>query len=146
MVGFDSGHHPASVRKRGKPIPRRRLKPRRGPVVDLKYRRFIRSFCCIVCTRGVLVRRYDAWSGTDLDSVFQMSLTEFAHVGRRGLSQKCDDRDGLPLCAEEHHRTGRYSHHKLGRRFWVFHGLDRHTLIAEAQSLYVADGGVFKTA
>ena len=82
--------------------------PRRGRVRDRKYLAWIRRFACAVC----LLNR----------------PTEAAHVGRRGLSQKCSDRETIPLCAE-HHRNGKDSYHKLGKRFWEHHGLDRDALI-----------------
>ena len=126
FVGFDSGAPAVSARKRGKPIPRKRAKPRRGPVVDLNYQAFVRTFRCVACF-GKLYRR-------DFDVVHP----ECAHVGRRGISQKCSDYECLPLCVS-HHRTGRLSHHVLGKRFWTFHNLDRQALIAELNRLYDAE-------
>lgn len=65
----------------------------------------------------------------------EMYRTEAAHVGQRGLSQKCSDRETIPLCAF-HHRTGPESHHRLGKLFWKHHGLDRYELIRELQSQF----------
>lgn len=65
----------------------------------------------------------------------QATRTEVAHVGIRGLSQKSSSYDTIPLCAE-HHREGRESHHKLGKKFWEFHGLDRDALISEYRKMY----------
>ena len=141
MVGYASGQHAASIAKRGKPIPRKRAKPRRGPVVDRLYCDFVRCFGCIACTRGLLIGQCDSWDGTDLNSHFQRSLTECAHVGRRGLSQRCSDRETLPLCRGEHHQHGPESHHVLGKRFWTFHALDRRALIAELNRLYELESG-----
>ena len=147
FVGFDSGAPAVSARKRGKPIPKRRAKPRRGPVVDLNYRKFIRKFACVACLHGLFRDDQDHLPAlVEYRVNRQKSRTEFAHVGQRGLSQLCDDRDGLPLCGDKHHRNGPHSHHKLGKLFWNFHGLDRQALIAEANRLYIADGGVFKTS
>ena len=42
-----------------------------------------------------------------------MRLIEAAHFGPRGLGQKADDRQTLPLC-HKHHRTGTDSYHNLG--------------------------------
>ena len=142
MVGYASGQHAASIAKRGKPIPRKRAKPRRGPVVDPKYRAFVRTFPCVACFGGLMA---DEDFGP-LEAVLQGSRTECAHVGLRGLSQRCSDRETLPLCRAEHHQHGPESHHKLGKRFWAFHGLDRPALIAEANQRYITDGGVFKTS
>ena len=51
------------------------------------------------------------------------------------LSQRCPDREAIPLCAF-HHREGASSHHKLGKLFWTFHGLDKAELIAKYQKKY----------
>jgi hypothetical protein len=82
------------------------------------YLRFVRRQPCLICaaTYGV----------------------ESAHTGGRGLGQKADDRFALPLCLH-HHRTGPESHHKLGKRFWSFHGLDRVELIGQMQALFQQD-------
>jgi len=120
--------------KRSKLIKRRR-KPQKGDNPD--YRAFVRTFGCVVCW-GVLqpLRQLeDAYQGC----AEQKSRTECAHVGRRGLSQKCPDCESLPLCAIEHHRVGPESHHRLGKRFWGFHGLDRQALIREMQSLWAEE-------
>jgi hypothetical protein len=111
-----------------------RRKPRRGPIVDEDFRRFVRTFACIVCARGLLIREVDGWQWR-----YQHSRTECAHVGRRGVGQKCSDCESLPLCAFRHHSVGVYSHHTLGKRFWGFHGLDRHALITEMQRLYALE-------
>jgi hypothetical protein len=65
-------------------------------------------------------------------------MTECAHVGRRGLGQKCSDYESLPLCAV-HHRTGRESHHRLGKRFWAFHCLSRVALVTELRRVYALE-------
>lgn len=69
---------------------------------------------------------------------FFRAQAEVAHVGDRGLMQKCSDRETIPLCAE-HHRTGKDAHHVLGKRFWAHHGLDRDALVAELQRRYDAE-------
>jgi hypothetical protein len=66
---------------------------------------------------------------------FRFLKIEAAHVGERGLGQKCPDRQTLPLCIE-HHTAGPHSHHKLGRGFWSFWKLDRYELIAEFNARY----------
>lgn len=129
MVVFASTLAAARLPKRGKPIPRRRAKPRRGPVVDPKFRAFVRTFGCIACWL-TLVQTVEWNSGC------QKSPTECAHVGQRGLGQKCSDCESLPLCRDEHHQNGPESHHVLGKRFWSFHGLNRRVLIAELNRLY----------
>lgn len=95
---------------------RRSGPPRRGRVIDARYKAWIATLPCIAC--------FPAWFKIDWPDR-QQSPTEVAHVGViRGLGQKCSDRDTAPLCAA-HHRTGPSAHHVIGKNFWDFHGLDR---------------------
>jgi hypothetical protein len=98
---------------------------------DPEYLEYIRSLPCCVC----------AWLESETlrllqirDSV-QKTPTEAAHVGPRGLSQKCPDRETLPLCAQ-HHREGQFSQHSMGKRFWSHFDLDREELLAMYQAHY----------
>lgn len=98
------------------PVRKVRVGPhRRGLVVDEAYLRFIRKLPCLVCGR--------------------LKYVEAAHVGMRGLGQKCSDRECLPLCSW-HHIHGPESHHVLGRKFFEFHKLDRLKLIADLNEMY----------
>jgi hypothetical protein len=108
-----------------KPILRKRSKPRRGPVMDVAYLEWLRTLPCCVCI---------PWHVSAV-GWFQVSPTEAAHVGARGLGQRCDDREALPIC-ERHHRTGPLAHHVLGKKFWTYHGFDREKLIAEYNRKY----------
>lgn len=65
---------------------------------------------------------------------------EAAHVGTRGLSQKCADRFAIPLC-RNHHRIGPYSAHATGKAFWELHKIDRDEIIARLHSLYREETG-----
>ena len=56
-------------------------------------------------------------------------IVEAAHVGERGLGQKCPDIEAVPLGAG-HHRLYRDAHHVIGRKFWQHHGFERDTMIA----------------
>src|SRR5690348_9289800 len=88
---------------------RPRKKPRRGRVRDPKYLEWIRGFCCIVCWLAG-TGEWEAFCAEPHDvygkAVDQTSPTEAAHVGERGLGQKCSDRETIPLCAA-HHRMGK---------------------------------------
>ena len=97
-------------------------KPRRGPERDEKYRNFIRGLGCIVCRDTVPHNP-------------QSSKTECAHIGERGLGQKCSDYETVPLCSY-HHRIGPTSHHVLGKHFWSRHGIDRDRTIAALRAVY----------
>ena len=82
---------------------------------DPAYLDFIRSLPCVCC--------------------FNHRGIESAHVGERGLSQRCPDREAIPLC-KWHHTEGPESHHRLGKRFWAKWNLNRDELIAQLQSRY----------
>lgn len=70
------------------------------------------------------------WYCFDAVTLGQQSQTEAAHVGARGASQKCPDREAIPLCGIEHHREGPESAHKLQKRFWEHHGINKRRIIA----------------
>lgn len=111
------------------PIARTALKrkPRRYvvPPVVLAYWAWIRNQPCVVC--GSMVHIYE-------DHTY--STTEVAHVGLRGLGQKCDPLEVIPLCRLHHARGYPHSHHTLGKKFWTFHGLDRYALIRRFREQY----------
>src|ERR1039458_8407410 len=65
---------------------------------------------------------------------------EAAHVGIRGLGQKCPDSEAVLLC-EWHHRTGPEAAHVLGKNFWSHHGIDRDAVLAQHHVAYTADTG-----
>ena len=89
--------------------------PKNDPRRDSAYLAWLRKLPCIVCGKQRFV--------------------EAAHVGERGLGQKCPDRQALPLCSW-HHRMGPESQHVLGRNFFQKHGLNRFNLIAEYNRKY----------
>jgi Recombination enhancement, RecA-dependent nuclease len=88
---------------------------------DDAYRAFIQGLPCVLCER---------------QHVRQNTRTEAAHVGAtRGMSQKCSDRETIPLCAY-HHTEGPASHHRLQKRFWTFHGINREATIRMFNEAY----------
>lgn len=92
---------------------------RKGKRPDKAYLAFIAAQPCIVCLTKAVVAN---------EPMRQKTRTEVAHVGIRGLMQKCSDLETIPLCAECH-RTGPHAQHVLGRHFWTHHGLDKWALI-----------------
>lgn len=88
------------------------------------YLAFLRRQPCCVCLREGPGYAAAGISGGLYEGAVQVSATEAAHFGPRGLSQKASDLDALPLCGAEHHREGPFSAHKLGKQFAAFHGLD----------------------
>lgn len=91
--------------------------PRLDSKSDEPYKHWIRTQACVVCRLYGIVRR-------------QFGPVEHAHIGGRGLGQKCDDRISLPLC-QWHHRLGPQSYHASVKRFWIHWHLDRSQLVAE---------------
>jgi hypothetical protein len=67
---------------------------------------------------------------------------EAAHVGVRGLAQKGDPWEVIPLCRFHHGRGYPHSHHVLGKKFWSFHGLDRMGLIRMYRLRYFGLTGI----
>lgn len=65
---------------------------------------------------------------------------EAAHVGERGLGQKCSDAQAIPLCSQ-HHRIGATSNHVLGKSFWEYHGINRKEVIEKLNAMYEQETG-----
>ncbi len=99
---------------------------------DALYLAWLHTLPCVICEslRLAMVEAgfHDAVSP-------QFGRTEAAHVGARGLSQKCPDREAIPLC-RNHHREGAVSIHKLQRLFWGYWELDRDVLIETLNAKY----------
>lgn len=98
---------------------------------DPAYLEWIRTLPCAIC---ILPWRFTQ-SGCSYSNT-QKSPTEAAHTGPRGLSNKSDDRSAIPLCGELHHREGKESHHKLGKKFFEHHHIDCDALVAELNKQY----------
>lgn len=110
-----------------------RKKPKRKAAdVDENYKAWIRTLPCICCVGWTRFEAHvmDMRSAAPFAHVRQASRTEAAHVGDHAAYRLASDRTCIPLCAIEHHREGPDSHHKLSRKFWAAHGLDRNTVIA----------------
>lgn len=108
------------------PLKRRGSKPIRragGAVQNPEYLDFIRRWGCVLATT------YDC-----------VGAVEAAHVGDRGLGQKCRDQETIPLCAY-HHRTGPDSQHVMGKQFWDHHGINRAALVTMYEWIFKGAGG-----
>lgn len=107
------------------PLKRRGKKPIRragGAVQNPEYLDCIRRWGC------VLAATYDC-----------VGPVEAAHVGDRGLGQKCRDQETIPLCGY-HHRTGPDSQHVMGKRFWDYHGINKADLVTMYQGIFEGTG------
>ena len=102
------------------PLKRKSSKPIRragGAVQNPEYLDFIRRCECVLAATGDCV-----------------GAVEAAHVGDRGLGQKCRDQETIPLCGY-HHRTGPDSQHVMGKNFWGHHGINRTELVTLYQGI-----------
>ncbi len=106
---------------------------------DKAYLAWLHKIPCIVCVGWERVQRLIAGTQTWGDVADMQAnlrgVPEAAHVGERGLSQKCPDREAIPLCGF-HHRTGPHSSHVLGKKFWTLHALDKDAIIARLNAEY----------
>lgn len=96
---------------------------------------WIRSLDCWICFKKIFG---DELYFSRAEPGIRMS--ESAHVGNRGLSQKCPDREAIPLCAE-HHRLDRFSAHRMGKKFWEHYGLDKAKLIETLNQRFEEEHG-----
>jgi hypothetical protein len=146
--------------RRSKPLKRspiRRHPPKRKEGFgNPQYRDWLKSLPCVVCFKKYAddlgydwLAEYARAEVRRLFLAYQCtghSLRQVAHVGMRGLSQRCPDREAIPLCAEHHlHPTaggGVKSHHALGKPFWSVHGLERATILAMLPKLYQQETGL----
>lgn len=81
-------------------------------------------------------RNYLRWLTTQPCAVCGAMGTDPAHVGERGMGEKCPDREAIPLCPRHHRRQFPQSHHSLGKGFWLFHELDKAEQIKKYNDLY----------
>lgn len=111
-----------------------RSTPRRGPARDADYLDWIRRLPCVCCTLNWPVNSDLALAIVE-GAEYGNTRSEAAHVGERGLGQKCSDYETIPLCGN-HHRVNPVSHHRVPRGFWIFFGIDREDLIIRLRMLY----------
>lgn len=105
------------------------------PEQDPDYLEWIRALPCVVCSLSC----WAWWLATIALVTSGFRVSQAAHVGRiRGMSQKCSDRETIPLC-DAHHDHGRpESHHGLGKLFWEYHGINRDAIIKVLNAAYDA--------
>ena len=77
---------------------------------------------------------YMAWIAEQPCCICGAWPVEVAHVGARGMSQKCSDLETLPLCVA-HHREGIESQHVLGKKFWAYHEIESADQIMKFRSV-----------
>lgn len=141
--------------KRNSPIKRHAPKRPEG-FNDPQFRQWVKEWPCFVCLKQhceshhlpliEMAKSPEARAYFYRNkSIFDCGLTEFAHVGARGLAQRCADRFGIPLGTRHHaHQTAGgspESHHTLGKRFWSFHGIVRDEVHELLWKLFDAEVG-----
>ena len=82
---------------------------------DCAYLKWIRRQPCVLCSTEFHI--------------------EAAHIGPRAFGRKCSDRETAPLCGWCH-RQGPHSLHRMGKKFWSHHQIDRLELIARLNREY----------
>lgn len=107
-----------------KPIPRKRAKPRRGPMRDPEYLAFLRSEgkcepCCIL--------KFDRIP-------FRESRIEAAHGPVNGRGSKGPDNEAIPMCSMHHREQHQEGWKRFEARLSLF-GFDRKR---EAATWYAA--------
>ena len=111
---------------------------------DPEYLAWIRSLPCVCCFRDYFATiPFPTWHQIG-QSQKQRTGSESAHVGDRGLSQKCQDREAVPLCKWHHTEGPNSSHHRLGKRFFERWRIDKAALISELQKRYEEQNGTHK--
>lgn len=87
---------------------------------------------------------YKAFIADQVCIVTGKKPVEVCHCGPRGLSNKSDDRWCLPISREFHSREGDPdSQHRIGKKFWPAHGLDRDELVRWFNLLYAGFDATF---
>lgn len=108
MVNANPAMEGGSV-TRTTPIPRRRSKPRRGPLRDRKYLRFLRyQGFCVVCFP------YDhasSWSDSDTFARCLGTSEDWeidpCHGPVNGMGSKGPDNEAVPMCRRHHRQQTR---------------------------------------
>lgn len=137
--------NPLSDIPRYKPVPKRRAKPRRGPMRDPKYRAYLRSQCCYVCWR---LGRPSACGEPDQEwreieqrvtRKHQNFPTEPAHTKNNGTSSKGPDSSCAPLCMLHHEE------YDAGRkRFEKKYGVNMREIAAQYYTRYLEESAVLR--
>jgi hypothetical protein len=120
----DQNMNPFTLIPRYKAIRKKRAKPRRGPMRDPEYRRWVREnhFC-------------ELWIRKPLGAIrWCEGKVEAAHTERNGMSSKGPDSSCAPLC-HRHHRE-----YDAGREaFEAKYGVDMKSVARQCWELYKAE-------
>ena len=119
-------------------IPKRRSKPRRGPLRDAAYLHWLTRTPCCICVRGVV----DLLEKTEFSDYRR---SDPAHGPVNGMGSKGADNEATPLC--RHHHDELDGHAKLpngqvGRKaFERFYDVDLKAIAARCWAAYQARRG-----
>jgi hypothetical protein len=143
---------------KGTPLKKRFPKRKKG-FDDPNFRGWVKEWPCLICfirwCKGQEIAWFNApvWMRLAVAELRELedhpgpcAHVEFAHVGGRGLSQRCADKYGMPLGRWHHQHVtipggGPESHHTLGRKFFARHGIDRDAVLEILWKLYREETG-----
>lgn len=106
--------------KRSTPVKRKRVEPRRGPLRDVKYRRYLYARKCLMAVLGFS----ECYKG-DSDP---------AHTQNNGMRSKGPDSSCVPLCRWHHIEYDRDRH-----RFEIKYAVDMKAQAAKFYKEYLED-------
>jgi len=123
--------------------------------IDLGYRAWLREWPCFICFMQYCSEEglnfwdsckapFTRWAFA-FNSKRKCGPTQAAHVGSKGIGQKCPEREMMPLGLRHHlHPTaGGFpdSHHAGKRTFWLKHKLSRPKVLEFLRKLYLKETG-----
>jgi hypothetical protein len=101
-----------------RPLPKKRTKPRRGPMRDPGFKKYIRQFFCALL---------DQENSTGCSSF----IVEPAHTQNNGMRSKGSDASCVPLCRKHHTEFDQNR-----KAFQIKYGVDMKALAAEHYARY----------
>ena len=91
-----------AIKRATKPIPKRRARPRRGPLRDKAYMHWISTLPCCVCFPAItaVLKAADPANTVIFQQPFRQS--DPAHTERGGAGMKGPDSSCAPMCRQHH--------------------------------------------
>lgn len=128
---------PTCGRRVPKPIKSVRANPRKGPMRDPGYRKYVRISPCIVCSNGCgECHHINPWPECCLGRGECVGVpVDAAHTENNGMGSKGPDSSCVPLCRKHHQEQ-----HKIGiDAFNKKYGINLKEIAAEHYSRYLSE-------